>query len=392
MIQTLSSVVLLVGVVMVHLPPALGVNMTVYAVAVGQGDGNIIQCPNGKDILIVDMGATVPRYTADHASSVLKDKFNAASAGKNIHIVVTHSHIDHYNYLPKVLDADLLKNVKQIILGDTFEHYGTTFQTWVTENIPNTYTVNGEKKCFGNSACKLTPVSGTGHYHDDHGSASDPWQFCGTSSGVTVTVLGANIGTTANSRSIVLRIVYKKWSLFMAGDFEMVEPQEELIEQYPNGELKSTYYKVAHHGAWTSKKPNLPALLAEIQPVKVYMSQGLPNMSKFHHPSCDTINNLIAVGSISDINKNLNAPFVCWMHNSSSVDVRAGFGKAIYETCRSFDGEQVCEDIVIQTNGASDYMQYVKIPEMFWLDERKLQQPEFVSWRRELEDGPIETD
>ena len=41
-------------------PQISGAEMTVYTVGVGQGDSNNIVCPNGKDILLVDMGATGP--------------------------------------------------------------------------------------------------------------------------------------------------------------------------------------------------------------------------------------------------------------------------------------------------------------------------------------------
>ena len=41
-------------------PQISGAEMTVYAVGVGQGDSNNIVCPNGKDILLVDMGTTGP--------------------------------------------------------------------------------------------------------------------------------------------------------------------------------------------------------------------------------------------------------------------------------------------------------------------------------------------
>ena len=167
----------------------------------------------------------------------------------------------------------------------------------------------------------------------------------------------------------------------MAGDFEMVAPQEDLIKQYPNGELRSTYYKVAHHGAWTSKKPNLPALLNEIQPKKVYISQAYPNVSKFHHPNCQTIKNLQNIGSIEPINKNLNSPFVCW--NDTDVNPYSGMGQAIYETCRSYhSGGQVCQNVWVESDGTDDYTQYVVVP------------PQYVIHREELlgaEDGTMES-
>ena len=37
------------------LPQSNCTEMTVYAIGVGQGDSNIIACPNGRGILIVDL-------------------------------------------------------------------------------------------------------------------------------------------------------------------------------------------------------------------------------------------------------------------------------------------------------------------------------------------------
>ncbi len=340
-----------------------GGNLTLYAVAVGQGDCNIIQCPNGQDIVIVDMGAKDLQYAShEYVTNLLKNKFDAAASGKRIHMVITHSHIDHYNYITSVMDEDLVKNIQGIYLGDTFSKYGSSFRDWLSDNLPDsTYSINNEEKCFGNDDCKPTPVSGVGKAPVH---ATDLWQFCG--SDVKITVLGANIGTTQNSRSVVLHIIYNEWSLFMAGDFEMVTPQKELISQYPNGELKSTYYKVAHHGAWTTKQPNLPLLLEQVQPKRVYMSQAYPNVSKFHHPNCVTINNLQAVGSIDKINKNLNSPFVCWNSTKSDVDQLGGMGLAMYETCRSYSGGgQVCEDVWVESDGHYDNARYVQVPQEF---------------------------
>ena len=342
-------------------------NLTLYAVAVGQGDCNIIQCPNGKDILIVDMGAKDTQYAShEYVTNLLKTKFQAASSGKRIHMVISHSHIDHYNYITAVMDDDLVANVQEIILGDTFAHYSTSFQNWLTDKLPNSvYTVNDEDKCFGNDNCKPTPVSGLLGGSPTHTkmAAVDPWQFCGDD--VKISVLGANIGTTPNSRSIVLRLVYNQWSLFMAGDFEMVTPQKELISQYPNGEMKSTYYKVAHHGAWTTtKQPNLPLLLAEIQPQSAYMSQAYPNCSQFHHPNCQTIKNLEAIGSIGKINANLNSPFVCW--DGTRVVVQNGMGLAMYQTCRSYSASgQVCQDVWVEADGRYDTTRYIDVPAMY---------------------------
>ena len=213
------------------------------------------------------------------------------------------------------------------------------------------------------------PVPGFGRNRE---IAGDPWQFCGD--GVNVTVLGANLGNTNNSHSVVLRLVYKQWSLFMAGDFEGIGPQKKLINTYSDQELKSTYYKAAHHGAWTKdKKPNWPELLKKIQPKRVYISQAYPSIS-YHHPSCQTIFNLQMIGSIDKISKNLNRPFACWNETSGNVTQFSGMDLAIYETCRSFSsGKQVCQDVWVESDGRCDNTQYVSVPEQYVKREESLE-------------------
>ena len=130
--------------------------------------------------------------------------------------------------------------------------------------------------------------------------------------------------------------------------------------------FRATYYKVAHHGAWTIKKPNLPDLLAKIQPQKVYISQGHPTLSKFHHPDIQTYQNLLALKSIIKISPSTNAPFVYWDDDKDDyVTLEAGLGRAIYETCPQYypgNGTQLCHDLWIQTDGKGDKTAHVPIP------------------------------
>lgn len=351
--------------------PARQAEMSFYAIAVGQGDSCIITCPNRKDIVIIDMGATVPQYVnPDYITYLLKERFQAADSGKKIHVLISHSHTDHYSYLTRALDSDLLRNVQEVILGGNFTNYGATLPKWLLQNVENVYTVNNQQKCFGNDKCKLTsPKTGAPVEVLRNGvTVSDPWQLC-SSSTVKFTVLGANIGNTQNGQSIVMKIKYSSWSMITSGDFEMVTPQKELMQAWPASTFKSVYYKVAHHGAWTDKQPNMPDLLNLIQPRKVYISQGHPILSKFHHPDIHTYKNLIALSSIDKITPSANSPFVYWDHDSANcVTLKAGLGRAIYETCRQyFPGNctQVCKDIWIKTDGHLDTTTYMTVPSQY---------------------------
>ena len=348
---------------------ASGAHMTVYAMAVGQDDGNIILCPNGRDVLIVDMGAKISQFTKqDYGTYLLKEKFDVVSQNKNIHIVVSHPHIDHYNQLNTVIDSELLPRVSEIVLGGSLSDYSKYFQRWLSENSLPVYTINNGSKCFGNDQCLWTKAEFTDTVSSGRlkrfTSVGHPWQFCG--SDVSITALGANIGTTSNlnTMSVILKLVYNKWSLLLSGDFEGTKQQRELVDRWSTA-LQSTYYKVAHHGAWINEnQANMPELLAQIRPKRVYVSHGYPNSSYYHHPNCEMLHHLLDVGTIDKVGSGVTTPIVCWNDTTSAVSVyRSGPGYAIYETCRmESNDKQMCKDIMIETDGLDDQTHFVDVP------------------------------
>ena len=385
-------------------------NLTVYAMAVGQGDGNIILCPNGRDLIIVDMGAKRDSLftNRNYGKYLLKEKFKVLENQIDIHIVITHPHEDHYNLLMTAFDDDLLNRVKEIIVGGNTSSFTKTFKFWVnnTPNMPPVYTINQGRECFGNSECTLTPEwvgldryrsmleAAAMHQHQQRGYdhawmsqyRSDPWQFCG--SNVNITVLGANIcvpnekrpgrcvNDSKNARSVIMKLKYKDWSLFLSGDFEGIGQQKRLIERWSHmpSILQSTYYKVSHHGAWQPKnRANLPKLLQKIHPKRAYISHGHPITTfcvNYAHPRCEVIDNLINVGSIERIDST-DSSIICWQNDPvrkhGNLELRSGY--AIYETCPEYEyspsrqiDQQMCHDIVITTDGRDDYTAYEDIP------------------------------
>ena len=379
-------------------------NLTVYAMAVGQGDGNIILCPNGKDLIIVDMGAKVSVFAnSNYGKYLLKEKFKVLDNKVDIHVVITHPDADHYNQFKTAFDDDLLKRVKEIVVGSNFSDY-RKFKTWVqqTPNMPPVYTINGGNECFCNSECTWTPecvglnryrsmlAAAAMHQHGHHARTSqyhsDPWQFCDND--VDITVLGANIcipnenrpgrciNDNKNARSVIMKLMYKDWSLLLSGDFEGIRQQKKLIEQWSHTPsiFQSTYYKVSHHGAWQSvNQANSRELLQMIRPKRAYISHGHPITTfcvKYAHPRCEVIDNLINVGSIERIDPT-DSSIVCWQDDSTGkagkLELRSGY--AIYETCPEYQyspdrqiDRQMCHDILITTNGRDDYTTYEDVP------------------------------
>ena len=375
-------------------------NLTVYAMAVGQGDGNIILCPNGRDVLIVDMGAKkASQYSNKTYGAFLLKKFKGVEKPVNIHVVITHPDEDHWNFLPMLLDDDQLRRrVQGIVIGGIDANLMdcvpydkcTPFTDWINkirQKVP-VYTVNDGKECFNNSDCTWTPtdsIDGGVHRYLSETSGStrnDPWQFCGKD--VSITVLGANICPPSprkhgycvdrenkNAKSIILKLVYKEWSLFLSGDFEGKPQQKRLIRQWSHAPsmLRSTYYKMAHHGTWNSKEANSVKLLNAIRPKRAYVSHGHPitTFCLYGHPRCEMIDDLLDVGSIEKLNTSTKDSFIiCAQNKTGNYEQRWGY--AIYATCRGYDSKfdrQICHDIMITTNGHVDYTTYVDVPEIY---------------------------
>ena len=299
--------------------------------AVGQGDGNIILCPNGRDLIIVDMGAKKSLFIKrSYGKYLLKEKFKVLENLINIHIVITHPDQDHYSHFKTAFDDDLLKRVNEIIIGSNISDYGKRFKSWMNNapNMPPVYTINEGRECFGNSECTLTPEwvgldryrsmleAAAMHQHQQRGYVhawmsqyrSDPWQFCG--SDVDITVLGANIcilnQKSKNARSVIMKLKYKNWSLFLSDDFEGIDQQNKLIEQWSHmpSIFQSTYYKISHHGAWSpaGAKPKMNKLVQKIRPERAYVSLAHPLVSPYGHPKCEVFDYLVHPKQLGSIN------------------------------------------------------------------------------------------
>src|SRR5688572_13548632 len=79
--------------------PALGGQLEIHFVNVGQGDCTLVKMPNGKRML-VDCGSTTKNQSAAPIRSyLLKQLGNHKRIDA---VVVTHPDADHYNFLPEV--------------------------------------------------------------------------------------------------------------------------------------------------------------------------------------------------------------------------------------------------------------------------------------------------
>ena len=116
--------------------------ITVLALAVGQGDSTFIICPN-NDLVIIDMGSSNSNspYVLNNKNvhNILDNHLTSYPSSK-IRIIITHPDIDHYNYFQGALEG-LESSVEYFILGGDLSQYTDgKFNSWLSNNFVTKYT------------------------------------------------------------------------------------------------------------------------------------------------------------------------------------------------------------------------------------------------------------
>jgi hypothetical protein len=169
------------------------------------------------------------------------------------------------------------------------------------------YTVNGGVSCIG--TCTVPP--GT--------------NFCNNSN-VKFDILAANVGTTSNQKSIVMKVTLGQFSLLSPGDIEG-RAATTIATSAIQGQLRSYLYKIAHHGA--SSQANSVTWLTPISPKTSFTSQGY-NFGNCKHPRCDCVNRLLNLGTLVT-----TSPHDIYCGNTGAPTPLPGFTKHIFLTSPS---------------------------------------------------------
>ena len=287
----------------------------IYALPVGQGDGTVIQCPNG-DITIVDLGSstrvqsiyTVPEHNPRKRIKrddvyMTDDELKTFLGDTTVkYVFITHADTDHYNLFINI-DPRHLATVSEAYVGCEASDYSDAMQNWFRNYF------KAPKKVHYNP--KLNTVV----------------SICSCSTlPVNVKVVAINTDTLnkpgcSNSNSMALRLEYGTFSLFLPGDLEdynsftysdtgsitssVLDDKGRPISGKPGvlktvsdrGKIQSTVYRLAHHGAWPNA--NKPFFLKAIQPTYVFSSSQLPGTpGTYNHPNCGLYDSMILLPSI----------------------------------------------------------------------------------------------
>lgn len=228
-----------------HLLGIIRSPLEIVVLDVGQGDSIFIKSPTGRTLLIDGGDNTKGR---DMGARVVVPFLQKKGVNKLDLVVLTHPHGDHVGGLPEVL-----KKIKVGLVVDPGQKCDSALYAYF-------------KKLIAEKKIPFRVVR--------RGDEIDLGE------GILAKVLHPRAPpieeSALNNNSIVLRLVYKDFSMLLCGDLE-IEGEEDLIKC--GIELKSRIIKVGHHG---SKTASSKSFLRAVSPELAVISCGKKN--KFGHP------------------------------------------------------------------------------------------------------------
>jgi len=148
------------------------------------------------------------------------------------YIIISHFDSDHCNGFLPVIDK---LNVKNIIIAG---------QPQITAEYTNIVGMANARKVPVRIVCKGDKLNIGGGVYIEVLYPTSPLEY-----------------TDLNNDALVCRLKYNNFSCIFTGDIEKSE--KDLMELYPESELKSTILKVSHHG---SKSSSDEGFLEEVSP------------------------------------------------------------------------------------------------------------------------------
>jgi competence protein ComEC len=233
--------------------------LRVTFIDVGQGDGALVELPDGRSILI-DAG---PESSSGNAGVRFIEPYLRRQGIRRLDdIVLSHPHSDHLGGIPYLL--------RHFAVGRVDDAGSWAHSVLFRDYLHCIDSIGVPRKVLGGGS-RMEGFDGIRLYVMHPSSGFIPQD----------TTIRSNL----NNQSLVLKLVYGRSSLLFAGDAEK-EAEDRMIDIYGSF-LKSGVLKTAHHGSLTSSSDRFLDL---VKPAVAVVSVGARN--KFHLPSATVLKRL----------------------------------------------------------------------------------------------------
>ena len=242
------------------------IDVVVNTIPIGQGDCNIITCNQGRNVVIFDCGTkwnNVFKYNNNF--NFILQYFRLV---QSVTVLISHADEDHYNHIVDILGPVIhfRKPTIQAIVGGLLPDYPPDFLKWLVS-----VTTTGKLGISSTNFCDNSNIQ----FILRHSTAFGNYR-------------------TKNQRGLLLKLTCTNCpsQLLFPGDMEG-RAATDLARNHATF-LRSTHYKMAHHGA--SSDANKRRWLQAIQPNEVHISHIFNGSYK--HPLCDGIQRILNLNTV----------------------------------------------------------------------------------------------
>lgn len=272
--------------------------LSLHFIDVKQGDATLIECPNGKQILM-DAGRLPYENGAAIREYVLK--YLNKDAPRLDALVVSHPDADHYNILPEVL-ADVQIDAV-LMVGDEDDYTAVQFIDWLEDSVDP-------------DLVQDLPVD----YHDPVDTPNATLD-CGAA---TVHVLAANVQSSysaKNTASIVLMVTMGDFNAILTADATK-DTEAKIISWYPAAWLRADVLKMGHHGSASTSTTD--AWASTVRPTLAFASAGYTN--SYGHPR------KVIFERLEPFTETVDGHRVRWATSQTQFQNRTNYTEALYST------------------------------------------------------------
>ena len=256
---------------------------SVVVMDAGQGESLLVVFPDDS-LIMIDCGCMKNTGIVKEPIKAVLNRYLPNAGGRLKALVLTHPDADHINLVNEVIIKNKI-HIGYLVYGGNADKY-SGIAGWIKKHK--------YKTAYPSQIDEVADI-GPSHYSEkvitelSYGGSEEYEK-------VDVRILAANVGESANAKSVVLLITYGDINVFLMGDAPF-ETENFIIENMSNTLLggRHTLLKVGHHGSNNSSGEEW---IKKIQPEIAFISSDTKTFSGSSIPCSTAVDRIITKGSL----------------------------------------------------------------------------------------------